>query len=257
MALGRVLRPITNGLHQAHRGIRRVGKDWPAWPLSPPSFPAEPIVTSPNPSSIRACAWLVALLVAAGFALSAAPAARADSNVAVVVCWKRLLNDWYDGRIDRAYPVRCYREAIANLPDDVKVYADAEADIRRALLAAIRQSKKSTGQQPTEETPVRPPSRPRTKPPPPPTTTTTDTGETETVAGVPPSGNGDPGEPFPEALPSGTTRDADSVPLPLIVLGALALLLLAAAGAGVASKRLQARRIAAGPPPSEEPPPVA
>ena len=197
--------------------------------------------------------WLLVLLVAAGTALGVAPAARAESNVAVVVCWKRLLNDWFDGRIDRAYPVRCYRQAIANLPEDVRVYAAAEEDIRRAMLAAIRQSKKTTGRTPSEATPVKPPSKP-----PPPPASGGDTGETETEPGAaPPSGGPDPGEPFPEALPSGTTRSADSVPLPLIVLGALALLLLAAAGAGVASKRLQARRIAAGAPPSEQPPPVS
>jgi hypothetical protein len=192
------------------------------------------------------------LLVAAGAALGVAPAARAEANVANVVCWKRLLNDWFDGRIDRAYPVRCYRQAIANLPEDVRVYAAAEEDIRRAMLAAIRQSKKSTGQTPREETPVKPPSEPR------PPASGGETGETETEPAAPPaSGGPDPGDPFPEALPSGTTRSTDSVPLPLIVLGALALLLLAAAGAGVASRRLQARRITPGTPPSEEPPPVS
>src|SRR5437762_8634835 len=26
-------------------------------------------------------------------------------------CWKTLINDWYDGRIDNIYPVDCYQQA--------------------------------------------------------------------------------------------------------------------------------------------------
>lgn len=257
MPPGRRFRPITNGLHQDHRGIRRVGEtarvDSPL-PVSP-----EPIATKPNPSYARASAWLALLVVLMGAALGLARDAQAAAEVETVVCWKRLLSDWYDGRIDNPYPVRCYQEAIANLPDDVKVYADAEADIRRALLQAIRQSAKSTGAQPTPETPVKPPSTP--KPPPPPTKAP---GRTETGSGgAVPGGGGptDPGAGDPTAvedtLATGATRSADSLPLPLLVLGALALLLLAAAAAGVVSKRLQARRLQAAGPPAEEPPAIS
>ena len=249
MAPGRVLRPITNGLHQDHRGIRRVGDDGPARPL-PLVSTAEDIATAPHPSYARACAWLVLLVVAAIAVLSAAPPAAATAAAPAVPCWKRLLNDWYDGRIDNAYPLRCYREAIAELPEDVKVYADAEEDIRRAMLRAIRQSKDDTGKEPTPQTPL----KPTPKPPPPAAPATTDTNEE--AAAPPVSGGPDPGDPLATADPAATTR-SDSVPLPLIVLGVLALLLLAAAGAGVASKRLQTRRLTATPPPSEEPPPVA
>jgi hypothetical protein len=257
MALGQALRPITNALHQDHRGIRRVRQDGPVRAL-PLLFTAEHIVTKPHPPYARVCAWLVALLVLAGGSLGFASDARADSTVQTVVCWKRLLNDWYDGRIDRAYPVRCYRDAIANLPEDVKVYADAEADIRRALLAAIRQSTKdSPGTKVTESTPVKPPPKPKPPAarPQKPTSTKTERGNEQTAAGPTDPG---PDDPFAgaETLTTGATRSADSLPLPLLVLGALALLLLAAAGAGVVNKRLQARRIAAAPPPTEEPPPV-
>jgi hypothetical protein len=179
-------------------------------------------------------------------ALAAAPASSGSQAVATVECWKRLLNDWYDGRIDNAYPVRCYRDAIANLPDDVKVYADAEADIRRALLAALLENKKVTGAKATPATPVKPPSKPKPAPA---------RGEEEAAPPVSGPGQGEP--PFDGTLPTGATRSADAVPLPLIVLGALALLLLAAAGAGVVARRVQARRIPAGAPPTEEPPTVA
>ena len=36
-------------------------------------------------------------------------------------------------RIDKAYPVSCYRAAIRNLPDDVASYSNAREEINRAL----------------------------------------------------------------------------------------------------------------------------
>jgi hypothetical protein len=52
-------------------------------------------------------------------------------------CASRLLADWEDGRIDQIYPVSCYRQALADLPEDVRVYSTAQADITRALQARI------------------------------------------------------------------------------------------------------------------------
>jgi hypothetical protein len=57
---------------------------------------------------------------------------------AAQTCGSRLLADWRDGRIDRTYPVRCYRQALAELPDDVQVYSTAQSDITRALQARLR-----------------------------------------------------------------------------------------------------------------------
>jgi hypothetical protein len=48
-------------------------------------------------------------------------------------CASRLLEDWKDGRIDQTYPVACYRQALADLPEDVRVYSTAQTDITRAL----------------------------------------------------------------------------------------------------------------------------
>src|SRR3954469_15382020 len=48
-------------------------------------------------------------------------------------CASRLLADWQDGRIDQVYPVSCYRAALADLPEDVRVYSSAQTDITRAL----------------------------------------------------------------------------------------------------------------------------
>ena len=48
-------------------------------------------------------------------------------------CGTRLLDDWRDGRIDGVYPVACYRQALSELPEDLRVYSTAQSDITRAL----------------------------------------------------------------------------------------------------------------------------
>jgi hypothetical protein len=57
----------------------------------------------------------------------AAPAGASPS------CSSRLLDDWQDGRIDRTYPMYCYRQALEGLPEDLRVYSTAQTDITRAL----------------------------------------------------------------------------------------------------------------------------
>jgi hypothetical protein len=52
-------------------------------------------------------------------------------------CATGLLDDWRDGRINKTYPVECYQAALAEMPEDLRIYSSAETDIRRALLARI------------------------------------------------------------------------------------------------------------------------
>jgi hypothetical protein len=59
----------------------------------------------------------------------------AATGQAQTSCSSALLQDWRDGRIDRTYPVACYRTALAQLPEDLRIYSSAESDIKRALLA--------------------------------------------------------------------------------------------------------------------------
>ena len=74
------------------------------------------------------------LLLAIGVVLTALSfAASAQAST----CASRLLSDWRDGRIDRTYPVQCYRDALTTLPEDVRVYSSAEDDITRALQARL------------------------------------------------------------------------------------------------------------------------
>jgi hypothetical protein len=77
---------------------------------------------------------LVALVAAALAALTVCGSAAA----ATPDCASRLLADWRDGRMDRVYPVDCYREALASLPEDLRIYSSAETDITRALQARVR-----------------------------------------------------------------------------------------------------------------------
>ena len=144
-------------------------------------------------------------------------------------CAREVIDDWYsDGRVDKLYDLHCYEDAIDALPEDVIAYSSAKEDIERALQDALGKD------QPVDSTDP-------------------DPGDDQTGGAVPPSSGGgdeptDGGEPRDgtpgesEALPD-ETSDASSVPLPLIVLGALALLLLAAGGAGYINRRLQARRV--------------
>jgi hypothetical protein len=77
---------------------------------------------------------LVAFVVAALAALAVCGSAAA----ATPDCASRLLADWRDGRMDRVYPVDCYREALASLPEDLRIYSSAESDITRAMQARVR-----------------------------------------------------------------------------------------------------------------------
>ena len=64
---------------------------------------------------------------------------------AATPCWKALLNDWYDGRIDNTYALHCYTDALKHLPPDVQTYSSAHDDIERALQSAIAQARQEEG----------------------------------------------------------------------------------------------------------------
>jgi hypothetical protein len=54
--------------------------------------------------------------------------------VAATPCWERVIADWSDnGRVDRTYPLSCYREAVRHMPEDLRAYSSAPAAIDRAL----------------------------------------------------------------------------------------------------------------------------
>jgi hypothetical protein len=154
----------------------------------------------------------LALLLALALLIGAKPAA------AKTPCWKQVVQDWFDdARIDNTYPRHCYSEALNNVPNDVKDYSSFEEDIKSALQRASRARSLSGNGGSTE------PQKP--------------------TRGV---GNTSEPEPRPEyfkqAFDKLGPREADSMPIPLMILAGLALLLIAAGAAGLVSRRLRARR---------------
>jgi hypothetical protein len=76
--------------------------------------------------------------VVLGVAAIGAALVFASSAGAAQSCGERVIADWRDGRIDGTYPVSCYRQALADLPEDVRVYSTAQSDITRALQARVQ-----------------------------------------------------------------------------------------------------------------------
>lgn len=143
---------------------------------------------------------------------------------AATPCWKTLLNDWYDGRIDQTYPKHCYTDALHHLPADVSTYSSAREDIQRALLSAGGKNAGPNALIPAQK----------------PTSSTSSSSSTTTTTAGP------AGKPNDKGLTSLADKlnpgSATSLPVPLLVLGGLALILVAAGGAGLIAKRVQARR---------------
>jgi hypothetical protein len=163
----------------------------------------------------------------------AAAVVRPVPAAAATPCWKALLNDGYDGRIDNTYPIHCYSDALKHLPADVQTYSSAHDDILRALQNAKAELRKK-GTKITPDTLVPPAPKSPTK-----TTghgTTTTGSQTTTTQ---PPGRKPPGGGLPSAVDKVNHSSPSSIPLPLIVLGALALLLIAAGGIGLLAKRRQ------------------
>ena len=174
---------------------------------------------------------IVALAVCAAV-VHASPAAAATP------CWKVLLNDWYDGRIDHTYAVHCYQDALHHLPADVQTYSSAHDDILRALQSAIALQKKA-GKDTGPNSLVTPPTTTSSTGKPGKgggaTTTSATTTTTAAPGRKPDKGLGGVAEGL-------NSSNASSVPTPLIVLGGLAILLVAAGGIGLFAKRMQGRK---------------
>ena len=103
------------------------------------------------------------------------------------MCWKTLLVDSYDGRIDHVYPISCYHQAIAHLPLTLQLYSTERDDIQRALQRVL--AGKGAGQ--------------------------------------------------PIVGPLHVTTDGGSLPIPLLVLGSIAVLLVVVGVAGAVWRRFR------------------
>jgi hypothetical protein len=177
-------------------------------------------------------AGALALLAAGAGTAAAAPAA---SQVATNQCWKDVINDWLHHQPDLTgiYAIPCYSQAIQHLDayQDVASYSSAADDIRRAMLAVIHQEGRGG---------------PGSNPP----------GSDGSSSGVGiPQGPNDKGGGGGGGIAHWLGQrlgpgNAQSVPLPLIVLAGLALLLLLAAAGTWFARRLQTRRMTPAPAPA-------
>jgi hypothetical protein len=119
---------------------------------------------------------------------------------ATTVCGKQVVEDWRDnGRIDRLYKLHCYEEAIDAIPPELRDYTNAVDVIRQAYLSR-------TGTSLSPPPGEGPPSNPGVEPP-------------------------------PDETPTINTSGTTDIPLPVYVLGALALVLLGAGALGYVSRR--------------------
>jgi hypothetical protein len=138
-----------------------------------------------------------------------AAAGTGTAAAAGTPCWKKVIADWAsDGRINGHYSVPCLRATLANMGQDNKIYSDLPDQVTRAMQAH--------GVAPARYT--------------------------RRIAGFRPSG------PVGHALSALGSDKPSSVPVPLLVLGGLALLLIGAGAAGLVTRRLAARRTPPGPP---------
>jgi len=153
----------------------------------------------------------VSVLVAAVLGVVAL-SVGASVAAAKSACARQILDQWADKRqISTNYPLHCYREAIAAVPEDLRVYSDIEQAIMAARQAAAR------GDVRTPQVRTKPSqSEPRNDP----------------DAGL-----------FTQGFDKLGPNNADSMPLPLIILAGLALLLVAAGAVGLVSRRFRTSRI--------------
>ena len=185
---------------------------------------------------LAAVAGAVVLVVGA----QSASAAPASSFVPTNTCWKDVVNDWlaHQPNLKGTYPIPCYTQAIQHLSlyPDVQQYSSATDDIHRALLAAILDERGNGS------------------------------GGGTTGGGSPPSSSG-PNSSGPTSSSSSSSSSgpithlfntlgpssATSVPLPLLVLGGLALFLMFAAVVTWITRRIQGKRMTPAPAPATKP----
>lgn len=146
-------------------------------------------------------------------------AVPAHANAAVP-CRNKIFNDWYaDGKIASTYSHACYVDALHHIPSDAKEYSSLGEDITAAMRAAVRRS----------EGKVVP----------------TQVGhgfKTQNVLAAETTKSHDPSLGETTASGGGIVSSASNAPLPILVLGGLALALVAAGGIGAGLKHARSRR---------------
>jgi hypothetical protein len=81
------------------------------------------------------------LLLCVVLASVAAVLLPGPAGAAGTPCRNKIFNDWYhDGKVASTDPLSCYRDALKHIPVDAGIYSSLADDIRAALRAATRRA---------------------------------------------------------------------------------------------------------------------
>lgn len=144
------------------------------------------------------------------------------ANAAGSPCRNKVVADWYrDGKIASTYPLGCYRDALKHIPADADIYSSLRDDVRAAMRAATRRSEGLSA-------------------------------PLEVGHGAKATGAGsvkaalvsiDASKKVPrDAGSTGVVATASNAPLPILVLGGIALALAAAGAIGMGVRHARQRR---------------
>lgn len=71
-------------------------------------------------------------------AIAAAAVALPATAHAATPCRDQVYNEWYaTGKVSTKHPAACYRDALGHIPTDAAVYSDLDSSIKQALQAAL------------------------------------------------------------------------------------------------------------------------
>jgi len=141
-------------------------------------------------------------------------------------CRNKVFNDWYpDGKIASTYPVGCYRDALKHLPADAAVYSSLADDVRAAMRAATRRTQGLPAPAVVGHGP-----------------TAIGAGSVKSAL-VSIHSNGTPHDPGSTSAvgSTGAVATSSGAPLPILVLGGLALVLVAAGAVGAGVRHARGR----------------
>jgi len=174
------------------------------------------------------------LLLVLLLAVVAVPVAIPATAGAAVPCRNKIYNDWYgDGKIATTYPISCYRDALAHVHNDARIYSSLVEDIKSAMRGALERQRGEKAV-PTEVGRG--------------LTSVSDTTSKVATKGavkakhitLHPSAAKTQRSSRPVAI-GPTSSSGGGIPTPIIVLGALALLLAAIGAAGTGLRRYRRR----------------
>jgi len=168
---------------------------------------------------------LLAVLAVAATALPAQASAAGP-------CRNDIYDDWYqDGKVASTYPISCYRDAIKHVHGDAQIYSSLIDDIRAAMQAAISRQHGSSDV-PTQVGKGVPQQESSSQ-----SEAQANGTETTSQSDAADRPGSTVGVSTIAAPPVADSSDSGGVPVPLLVLGGLALLLAAAGGVGMLARR--------------------